>query len=457
MQQPVGLGLAVFAGEPFDGLLAEVRFRVASSRGRVFRRPKGWRRWCSSASCAAGGSSSRRRGGPAPPGGKTSWCGPAAGGRTRRSGSPRSTGSASPAIVPSRWRRRCSSPATRTGSAGSSSGSSASAGPAAAAGAAAAVGGLAALLGLVGYGCVEKAGEGRWSWVVVLVVWGAVVGFVFSIFVRAEAGLLFGLYRELRGLYARLYEGSVRLAVLGPAEAGASPELANPSARKYTADLVAAGFGHAGDTRLVGDGVGGVFRVFYAPDGSAYLTVLFQAATRPRPGGCVRDVAGEGDGGGVHVLPGRGAGSSMSGGLLGYRRKRTGPEVGAGVPGRARPGGTGPASRGRGGGVHGRDPPVGGAVRAVRGVRPPVRGAQRRGPPPLRRRPVHLGRPPALATAGAAAGVPGLMIRSSRFQVPGSELKGHRLGFQPGPWSAPAWRGNRACGPGGRRGYGTSV
>src|SRR5581483_896143 len=39
-QPPAGLGLAVLAGEPFDGLLAEVRFRAAAAPGRVSRGPK---------------------------------------------------------------------------------------------------------------------------------------------------------------------------------------------------------------------------------------------------------------------------------------------------------------------------------------------------------------------------------------------------------------------------------
>src|SRR5205814_392311 len=78
-------------------------------------------------------------------------------------------------------------------------------------------------------------------------------------------------FHRFRAGYARVYTEAIRHVPLTRAEADARLDI--PWARKYTADLEAAGFRYAGDMRLeparaVGDGV---FRVFYTPDGLSYL------------------------------------------------------------------------------------------------------------------------------------------------------------------------------------------
>jgi hypothetical protein len=183
------------------------------------------------------------------------------------------------------------------------------------------------LLGLIGYHCLEQAEAREWFWAVLFGLWGLLVAWVFSLFVRGEAQLFFVGYRRFRTSYTRLYEDSVRLVPLTRTEASVAPELDNPCARKHTADLLAAGFAYVGDVRSVGGGTAGVFRVFYAPDGVTHLSVLFQAEGGAGTEQVVRMWPAA-----VVLLaqtfyPDGGRAASVNGPHLGYRRKRVGPET----------------------------------------------------------------------------------------------------------------------------------
>jgi hypothetical protein len=142
-------------------------------------------------------------------------------------------------------------------------------------------------------------------------------------FLRHEGRLLFQGYRSFRNRYAEHYKKSARVIPLTAAEA--EVRLDNPWARKYTAELEAAGFRHLGDCRsepeLNGDCV---FRMFCAPDGVSYLHLLFVMSTGPDPVTAMRMwpantpfLA--------HTFFADGSwASSVNGRTAGYRKKRTG-------------------------------------------------------------------------------------------------------------------------------------
>jgi hypothetical protein len=326
-QPPVGLGLAVLAGEPFDGLLAEFRFRVTAAPGGLFGRSKvqatlvligelrggrfvlkavwrsgntGWEddvvwsaAWPSEAEWFAGFDRFRESGEVPASLAKTVF--------TTR-GEDRTGG-----LMVKLIRVPLGEPR---------------------------LGGLlvrwlifAGLLGVIGYHCYEQAEAREWAWAVLFGAWGLFVAWVFSLFVRHEAKLFFVVHRQFVAAYTRLYEDSVRLVPLTRPEAGAAPELDNPWARKYTADLEAAGFPHGGDFRVIGGGTSGVFRVFGAPDGVTYLSLLFQTLSSPEPEQAVRTWPAAVVLVAYTFYPDGGRAASVSGRHLGYRRKRTGPET----------------------------------------------------------------------------------------------------------------------------------
>jgi hypothetical protein len=326
-QQPVGLGLTVLAGEPFDGLLAEFRFRVTATPGGLFRRSKvqatlvlvgelrggrfllravwrsgntGWEddmmwsvAWSNEADWFAAFDEFRASGEV-----------PTA--LAKKVFVTRGDDRAGRLII-----RLIRVPLGKPR-----------------------LGGLlvrllvfAAIFGAIGYAIHRLAGAGWWFPMAVYGMLGLTAAWVFSFFVRNEARLFFGGYGQFRALYTRLYEDSVRLVVLARAEAEASPELANPLARKHTADLAAAGFTHAGDMRMTGGGPGGVFRVFYAPDGTTYLTLFFYTLSSPDPAEAFRAWPAAEAVAAHTFYPDGARATSVSGRLLGYRRKRTGPET----------------------------------------------------------------------------------------------------------------------------------
>src|SRR5438874_2890401 len=264
---PVGLGLPVLAGGPFDGLFAEFRFRVAAVPGRVFRRQS------VEATLILIG---ELRGGVFVL--KTAW---AAGG----------TGWEEDILWTGSWPQEADWVAAFDRFRESEEVPTKLAKKVFVTRGAARAGGLvvrlirvpfdrprlpglvgrwltfAAALAAIGYGCYELVEANHWPAAVLLGAWGLFVAWMFSFFVRGEAQLFFTGHRRFRAGYTKLYEESVRLVPLTRAEADAGPELDNPWGRKLTADLLAAGFAHAGDMRVEAGGTVSVFRVFHAPDG----------------------------------------------------------------------------------------------------------------------------------------------------------------------------------------------
>jgi hypothetical protein len=94
----------------------------------------------------------------------------------------------------------------------------------------------------------------------------------FLLFARLEAGRLFSAEPRKRASFARPSDRPVRCVVVGGEATGC---LDSPSVRKYAADLEAAGFAHAGDwVRSPADETGSIRRVFRAPDGVTYLSLI---------------------------------------------------------------------------------------------------------------------------------------------------------------------------------------
>lgn len=168
-------------------------------------------------------------------------------------------------------------------------------------------------------------GTERWAWLLVLVAASGLVSLLAWFFVRNEAALWVQGYRQFHTRYRRQYEEAAKLVPVS--RAVADEKLAQPAGRKYTADLGAAGFTLFGDVRpepqVGGDGV---IRVFLAPDGVTYLTVIVTLSTHPdRADGfdvwpaAVVFLA-------YTFFPDGGRVTSMHGRHIGYRAKRTGPE-----------------------------------------------------------------------------------------------------------------------------------
>ncbi|MBX9624571.1 MAG: hypothetical protein K2X82_12255 [Gemmataceae bacterium] len=144
-------------------------------------------------------------------------------------------------------------------------------------------------------------------------------------FLKTEAQLWFVGYAELRGRYARLYDEAVKVVPLTPAEA--APRVDHPAARKYAADLRAAGYAHLGDLRTDPPATGEItIRVFLAPDGVTYLNLVHLTTTTPDPADGVRawpaNTAALAE---THYRDG-GRFASVGGRDEGYRKKRSGPE-----------------------------------------------------------------------------------------------------------------------------------
>jgi hypothetical protein len=146
-------------------------------------------------------------------------------------------------------------------------------------------------------------------------------------FVYIEWALLFGCYRKIQERYARLKAESLRIVALDRATVDA--KLANPAARKYTADLEAAGFTYLGDVRtepLVY--VDTMTRVFLAPDGVTYLQVAFTLSSRADPDEGVEEqtIWPAGVGFQAHTDFEIGGVTSTHQRDLGFLKKRSGPE-----------------------------------------------------------------------------------------------------------------------------------
>jgi hypothetical protein len=151
---------------------------------------------------------------------------------------------------------------------------------------------LDGLLVRVGLFCALFAGLGvavhqliqhhRSIWLLLLAAPAWCVLWLIAAFVQNEGRLWFRGYRLFRDRFTRLYETSLKHTALSRAEADA--RLDHPWARKYTAELESAGFTYAGDIQIEPDLNGdNLIRVFYAPDRTTYLNVLFCMSTSPDP------------------------------------------------------------------------------------------------------------------------------------------------------------------------------
>jgi hypothetical protein len=178
---------------------------------------------------------------------------------------------------------------------------------------------------LGGWLAAAAVGKERWFLLVVCLLWLLPFVWLFGTFCWSEGRLFFGGHAMFRRGYGRVYAESIRIVPLEEDEALA--RLGNPWARKYTAELAALGCAHAGDVRLDPErsGEAGV-RVFCAPDGATWVLLMVQIATAPDepvvhqmwPAASVL-LAQTFFTDGARL-------SSVNGPTEGFRRKRTGPE-----------------------------------------------------------------------------------------------------------------------------------
>lgn len=185
---------------------------------------------------------------------------------------------------------------------------------------------FAAILIPIGLGAYWAIDTERWFALAILVLWFWWVVWLAWSFLRNESQLWFTGFSQFHRRFSQLYEESVKVAPLADSEAAA--RLDQPWARKYTADLEAAGFTLAGDLRCEPELAGpGIVRVFLAPDGATYLNLFFSLATDSDPErsfqlwpGAVVLVAGT-------YFPGGGRVLSTNGKHLGYRKKLSEPQT----------------------------------------------------------------------------------------------------------------------------------
>jgi hypothetical protein len=178
-------------------------------------------------------------------------------------------------------------------------------------------------------GCVI-AGYTAWKsshvfWLAPLAVLVLIVAWLFRHFLRVEWHIWSAGHAQLRELYGKLNDDSPKLVPTVLDERGRAG--IDISIRKYTADLLAAGFTRLGDVRVMPASVGDVVgRVFVAPDESTFVAALFQGTHPVGPEKVFhywpRAVAFV-----CHsFFTGGGYAASANGPRHGYRRKRTGPE-----------------------------------------------------------------------------------------------------------------------------------
>jgi hypothetical protein len=316
---PVGLGLPALAGAEFDGLVVEVRFTVrdrkgkaastlvlvGESRGGAFVLKAVWRagvsrwdeelvryaRWADEEKFLAALDEFRRSGAaPArlakklfPPRGADRFVALMQWAVLTPLGKPRLAGLAARAIV---------------------------------------LAGLSAGGGALGY----------WLWetrqvlpLAPVVMVATIATILFLFFLLAEQRVWSIGFAQHRALYAEFDQESPKLVPLTSTES--ARVAADPYARKYEADLLAAGFTFLGEARLEPAAVGEVvFRVFAAPDGLTYLTVGHQWTNRLQSGNEFRFWPAFVSFGCHTFLSGGGYVASLNGPRHGYRRKRTGPE-----------------------------------------------------------------------------------------------------------------------------------
>lgn len=173
---------------------------------------------------------------------------------------------------------------------------------------------------------VWLASEENWFGGLFLIIATWWILLVFWHFLRNEMRLWFTGYRAFHARYSALQHDPRRL--ISPPPELAAKLTHNPTVQKYTADLQAAGFIHAGDLITDPQSFGeNVYRVFRAPDGVTHFSLLFAFTTASDP-----DKK-------MHMWPAQvaliahtlfadgGYAVSINGRTNGYRRKRSGPDV----------------------------------------------------------------------------------------------------------------------------------
>jgi hypothetical protein len=177
-------------------------------------------------------------------------------------------------------------------------------------------------LGLGAYWAIDTE---RWLALVLFVVWLWWAAWLGWMFLKNQGQLWFTGFTEFHRRYCELYEEAVKVMPLPDSE---TARLDQAWARKYTADLEAAGFTLAGDLRPEPELAGpGVIRVFLAPDGATYLNVLFSYATHRDPERSFQLWPGAMVFLAYTYFPDGGRVVSVSGRHVGYRKKLSGPET----------------------------------------------------------------------------------------------------------------------------------
>jgi hypothetical protein len=114
---------------------------------------------------------------------------------------------------------------------------------------------------------------GLWYLLAFPVLWILLFGWLFTAFVGQQLRLFFRGRAAFHRAYSRVYAKYSRILPLPPEEA--VPRLDNPWARKYTAELLAVGCTHTGLYRLEDEAAGrNVISLFLAPDGVTYVIVM---------------------------------------------------------------------------------------------------------------------------------------------------------------------------------------
>jgi hypothetical protein len=184
---------------------------------------------------------------------------------------------------------------------------------------------FAALLAACGVGGYRLWEAGNLIWLAPVVFLTIIIAWLASLFVRTELRVWRVGYTQLRALYAEFDQETPKLIPATQSESKRS-EL-DPYVRKYTADLTAAGFTFLGETRLAPTAIGDViFRIFSAPDGTTYLSVVHQRTNTLEAGRNCRYWPGFVSFVCHSFLSGGGYAASMNGPRHGYGRKRSGPE-----------------------------------------------------------------------------------------------------------------------------------
>ena len=154
------------------------------------------------------------------------------------------------------------------------------------------------------------------TWWVFLFVW---------CFLRIESQLFFKCHRIFHDRYRAMYDETIRMVPMTRSEGDA--RLDPPAGRKYTADLEAAGYRYLGDSRLEPPVLGSsVYRTFLAPDGVTYLTAVFMTSTDPDPEKAFQTWPAAMTFLAYTYFPEDGRVTCLHGRHIGYRKKRTGPE-----------------------------------------------------------------------------------------------------------------------------------